>query len=108
MPHGKACPALVARIAIDLDRPPHQDTRRRVGPGAVQGVRLGPQRDIGFGINPGETDLGRPVALLDLAKGQEAGHPAGELLAGIARGPFQVAQDKPLLRTLEARVLETS
>jgi hypothetical protein len=108
MSHREARQAFVAGVAIHLDGPPHQDTGRWTGQGAVQGIRLGQQYDIRFSINPGETHLGRPVALFDLAKGQEAGHQAGQWLAGIARGSFQVAQDKALLRTLEARVLETS
>ena len=108
MSHRKARQAFVARVAIHLDRPPHQDTGRRAGQGAVQGVRLGQQSDIGFGIDPGEADLGRPVALLDLAEGLEASHQSGQLLARIAGGPLQVAQDEALLRTLETSVLETS
>lgn len=86
MSHREARQAFVARVAIPLGRPPPQDAGRRAGQDAVQSVDLGQQRDIGFGINPGRN---RPWA------------------TGRTSDPFQVAQDKALLRTLEASALET-
>lgn len=98
----------IARIPMDARRPLEQVAGGRAGEGAVQGVGLSQQGHVLRRELAGKSPRRWAIALAQPTGSQMPFHQPGELLPGVAGRVRQVAQHRPLVRTLERRVAEPS